>query len=81
MILTTLLFAYNFVYTQDDTGTPYNLSKEYHTWNRVYFESSWWNLDVTFDIVQTKNQGKLYGFHHIKNIFFESAFSRTDADD
>lgn len=50
-------------------GTPYEPSKECHTWNRIYFESSWWNLDVTFDIVQTKEQGKLYGFHHIENIF------------
>ncbi len=41
----------------------------HHTWNRVYFHSSWWNMDVTFDIVQTKNQGELYGFRKIDNAF------------
>lgn len=50
-------------------GTPYDPSKECHTWNRIYFDGSWWNLDVTFDIVQAERQGQLYGFHHIENIF------------
>ena len=31
----------------------------HHTWNRVYFNGSWWNIDVTFDTVQTKSQGQL----------------------
>ena len=39
----------------------------HHTWNRVYFDDSWWDTDVTFDIIQTKNQGKLYGFREIEN--------------
>ena len=38
----------------------------HHTWNRVYFDSSWWNIDVTFDTVQTKNQGSLYGLREIE---------------
>ncbi len=46
-------------------GTPYNPTMDCHTWNRVYFDGSWWNVDVTFDIIQSKNQGKLYGFHEI----------------
>ena len=37
-----------------------------HTWNRVYFDGSWWNIDVTFDTVQTKNQGSLYGLREIE---------------
>ena len=37
-----------------------------HTWNRVYFDGSWWNIDVTFDTVQTKNQGSLYGLCEIE---------------
>ena len=49
-------------------GTPYNPAKDCHTWNRVYFDGSWWNIDVTFDTVQTKNQGELYGFRNIENI-------------
>ena len=41
----------------------------HHTWNRVYFNDSWWNIDVTFDIIQSKNQKELYGFRKIDNAF------------
>ena len=44
----------------------------HHTWNRVYFNGSWWNIDVTFDIVQTKTQGELYGFRTIDGAFVEN---------
>ncbi|MBE6948114.1 MAG: transglutaminase domain-containing protein [Ruminococcaceae bacterium] len=43
-------------------GTPYDRSKEPHTWNRVYFNGSWWDVDVTCDILRIQNQMKLYGF-------------------
>lgn len=36
-------------------GTPYDPEMDCHTWNRVYFDGSWWDIDTTFDIVQTKN--------------------------
>ena len=39
----------------------------HHTWNRVYLDGSWWNMDVTFDIVQTKKHEQLYGFRKIGN--------------
>ena len=48
-------------------GTPYNPAMDCHTWNKVYFDGSWWNVDVTFDIIQTKKQGELYGFRAIEN--------------
>lgn len=38
-----------------------------HTWNRVYYDGSWWDIDLTFDTVQTAKQGKLYGFRNIEN--------------
>ena len=41
----------------------------HHTWNRVYFNNSWWNVDVTFDIIQTQNQSCLYGFHNIQKVY------------
>ena len=44
----------------------------HHTWNRVYFNGSWWNIDVTFDMVQTKTQGELYGFRIIDGAFVEN---------
>ena len=34
-------------------GTPYDSSKEHHTWNRVYFNGSWWDVDVTNDLLST----------------------------
>ena len=39
----------------------------HHTWNRVYFNGSWWNIDVTFDIVQFQKETWIYGFHRIEN--------------
>ena len=50
-------------------GTKIDDANYHHTWNRVYFNSSWWNIDVTFDTVQTRNQGELYGFRKIDNAF------------
>ena len=46
-------------------GDKRDNAQYHHTWNRVYFNDSWWDMDVTFDIVQTKNQGALYGFRII----------------
>ena len=51
-----------------DGDKRYN-AQYHHAWNRVYFDGSWWNMDVTFDIVQTKNKGQLYGFRKINNAF------------
>ena len=46
-------------------GDKRDNAQYHHTWNRVHFDGSWWSMDVTFDIVQTKNQGSLYGFRII----------------
>ena len=35
-----------------------------HTWNRVYFNNTWYNVDVTFDDC---TKGPKYGFHKIDN--------------
>ncbi|MBQ6718203.1 MAG: transglutaminase domain-containing protein [Clostridia bacterium] len=48
-------------------GDKRNNAQYHHTWNRVYFDGSWWNIDVTFDIVQTKKQEQLYWFRKIIN--------------
>ena len=42
-----------------DRKNPYNQ----HTWNRVYYNDSWWNLDVTHD-ANPKNKTP-YGFHKL----------------
>lgn len=37
-----------------------------HTWNRVFFDDCYWNVDVTYDAVQIQaNSGLLYGFKNI----------------
>ena len=43
----------------------------HHTWNRVYLDNSWWNMDITFDIVQTKKHEQLYGFRKIGNPYIQ----------
>ena len=39
----------------------------HHTWNRVYLGGSWWDVDTSFDSIQTKKQGQLYGFREIES--------------
>ena len=50
-------------------GDKRDNAQYHHTWNRVYFNGSWWNMDVTFDTVQTENQGCFYGFRNIENTY------------
>lgn len=50
-------------------GDKRDNAQYHHTWNRVYFDSSWWDIDVTFDTVQTKNQGSLYGLREIEALY------------
>lgn len=48
-------------------GKPYDHSLAAHTWNRVYYNGSWWDLDVTNDMFASKNNGKIYGFHKLES--------------
>ena len=48
-------------------GTKFDDANYHHTWNRVYFDGSWWNIDVTFDIIQFQKETWIYGFHRIEN--------------
>ena len=50
-------------------GTPYDRSKEPHTWNRVYFNGSWWDMDLTNDILAIKDGKKLYSFRELDGAF------------
>lgn len=49
-------------------GTPYDRSTASHTWNRVYYNNSWWDVDVTNDITSTANCKKLYGFRKLEDV-------------
>lgn len=48
-------------------GTPYDRSTADHTWNRVYYNNSWWDVDVTNDITASKNNANTYGFHKLES--------------
>ena len=43
-------------------GTPFDRSLAAHTWNRVYYNNSWWDVDVTNDTTANQNNERLYGF-------------------
>lgn len=48
-------------------GTPYDRSTASHTWNRIYYNNSWWDVDVTNDMSATKDGRTLYGFQKLEN--------------
>ena len=43
-------------------GISYKDNTVQHTWNRVYYDGTWWNMDVTHDITGTAEGKELYGF-------------------
>ena len=48
-------------------GTPYDRSTADHTWNRVYYNNSWWDVDVTNDMCASKDDGNIYGFRKLES--------------
>jgi len=50
-------------------GISYNDSTVQHTWNRVYYDGFWWNMDVTHDITGTAESKDLYGFRKLCGAF------------
>ena len=50
-------------------GTPYDRSTQDHTWNRVYYDGCWWDLDVTNDISCTASGKSLYGFWELTSAY------------
>ena len=40
-----------------------------HTWNRVYYDGAWWNVDITTENSRTANGKELYGFHKLEGAF------------
>jgi len=55
-------------------GTPYDRSTEDHTWNRVYYDGCWWDLDVTNDISCTASGKSLYGFRVLTSAYASDKF-------
>ena len=46
-------------------GKPYDHSLAAHTWNRVHYDSTWWDVDITNDISCTANGKSLYGYRKL----------------
>ena len=42
-------------------------SADRHTWNRVYFDGVWWNVDITCDLSRTAIGKNLYGFQQLES--------------
>ena len=47
-------------------GTPYDRSTANHTWNRVYYNNSWWDVDVTNDTTANQTSEKPYSLRKLK---------------
>lgn len=50
-------------------GISFKDSTVQHTWNRVYYDGFWWNMDVTHDITGTAEGKDLYGFRKLGGAF------------
>jgi len=48
-------------------GTPYDCSLADHTWNRVYYNNSWWDVDVTNDTTANEHSQTPYGFRKLES--------------
>ena len=48
-------------------GTSYTDPTDAHTWNRVYYDGVWWDVDITSDIMRNQNGQKLYSFRMLES--------------
>ena len=49
-------------------GVSYESAAQ-HTWNRVCYNNSWWDVDVTNDTTANQNNEKPYGFRKLEDAF------------
>ena len=49
-------------------GVSYKTAAQ-HTWNRIYYNDSWWDVDVTNDITAKQNNERLYGFRKLESSY------------
>ena len=54
-------------YAVDGISRKNNIDR--HTWNRVYYDEAWWNVDITTDNSRTASGKELYGFHKLEGAF------------
>lgn len=56
-------------------GISYETAAQ-HTWNRVFYDDSWWDVDVTNDISASMESGSIYGFHKLESSYFLDEYYR-----
>ena len=49
-------------------GISYTDSSARHTWIRVYYNGSWWDMDLTNDTLATKDNREIYGFRELESV-------------
>ena len=49
-------------------GISYTDSSARHTWNRVYYDGTWWDMDLTNDTLATKDGRKIYGSRELESV-------------
>ena len=54
-------------YAVDGISRKNNVDR--HTWNRMYYNGAWWNVDITTDNTRTANGKELYGFRKLEDAF------------
>ncbi len=47
-------------------GTSYETAAQ-HTWNRIHYNNSWWDVDITNDTTANQSNKKPYGFHKLES--------------
>jgi len=48
-------------------GAPYDRSTTNHTWNRVYYDGAWWDVDMTNDTTANEHSQTPYGFRKLES--------------
>ena len=56
-------------------GTSYKTAAQ-HTWNRVYYNGSWWDVDVTNDITANVQSKTPYGLHELEDSYSPDDYYR-----
>ena len=65
-------------------GISYKDSSDRHTWNRVYYDGTWWNVDITNNITSTANSKKhaastnLKAYPHLTRTFSQQKSIETN---
>ena len=57
-------------------GISYKTAAQ-HTWNRVYYNNSWWDVDVTNDMSASKDNKNIYGFRKLEDFCSPDAEYKT----